>query len=237
MTLLDETGRAVEEGAHLWRGVALILVAGVALGVAQNALMRRGETQAGLKDIQRRSLAWVKDEVTIPQLADLGGAAGETALPAATSERAPEAGEPVPGVETPLYGAEPAAAPPLPMIPNLPQPIEIHLVVVKAFFDQDAAAIIDARTPEEFAEGHIPGAINLPFDEAVTDPARLESFDANGRPTIVYCGGGTCESSMSLAFALLQAGQKRLLVFMGGYPEWVGAGFPVATRAVAGRTP
>jgi len=68
----------------------------------------------------------------------------------------------------------------------------------------------------------------------VTDPVRLEAFDAGGKPIIIYCGGGTCELSMNLAFALVDAGKKKVLVFMGGWPEWQASGFPVATGAAAG---
>ena len=60
---------------------------------------------------------------------------------------------------------------------------------------------------------------------------RLEDFDPQGRPIIVYCGGGTCELSMNLGFALVNAGQKKVLVFMGGWPEWSTSGYPIAKGA------
>ena len=37
--------------------------------------------------------------------------------------------------------------------------------------------------------------------------------------------------------AMLQSGQKRLVVFMGGFPEWSAAGYPVATGAGPGQEP
>ena len=98
---------------------------------------------------------------------------------------------------------------------------------MKKFFDAGAASIIDARDTTEYADGHIRGAVSLPYDEVITDPVRLGAFDAHDKPIIVYCGGGTCEVSMNLAFALIQAGQKRVLVFTGGYPEWEAAGYPI----------
>lgn len=241
MNLASDVRASVEEGARLWRGVTVILIAGVALGLAQNALMRRGETVAGLKDYQRRSLTWIKREVVAPRLEDVASASVPADGAPAATEAAPEP-KPAPGPEP---KAEAAPAPPpapvatqeaaaLPPIPNLPHPLQMQLPAVKLFFDRDAATIVDARTREEYAEGHIPGSISLPYDEAITDPAKLESFDAKGRPIIVYCGGGTCELSMNLAFAMLQAGQKKLLVYMGGFPEWQGAGYPVATGGEPG---
>ena len=128
------------------------------------------------------------------------------------------------------FTAEPAAGD-LPPIPDLAQPIQMQLGAVKKYFDAGAAVFIDARPKEEYDAGHIPGALNLPYDQAVTDPARLESFDAGGKPIVVYCGGGTCELSMNLAWAMIQSGQKKLLVFMGGIPEWEGAGYPLEKAA------
>ena len=52
---------------------------------------------------------------------------------------------------------------------------------------------------------------------------RIES----DRPIIAYCGGGTCEISMGVADALIARGHRKVLVFMGGFPEWEAAGYPV----------
>jgi rhodanese-related sulfurtransferase len=123
----------------------------------------------------------------------------------------------------------PAAAPSpgLPEIPDLDRPLQVDLGATRRFFDAKAALFVDAREADEYAEGHIPGALSLPFDTSVTDPVALEALDPAGKALIVYCGGGTCELSMNLAFALVQAGHKKVLVYMGGYPEWQGAGLPV----------
>lgn len=54
------------------------------------------------------------------------------------------------------------------------------------------ALVLDVRTPEEFADGHLPAAVNVPIDEL---PARLAEVDqlAGGdkaRPVVVYCASG-----------------------------------------------
>ena len=115
----------------------------------------------------------------------------------------------------------------LPEIPVLDRPIQIELQAVKALFDARNVVIVDSREPDEFAEGHIPGALSMPFDEVTSEPERLEGLDTGGRPIVVYCGGGACELSMSLAWELIYAGQSRVTVYMGGFPEWVEAGYPV----------
>jgi rhodanese-related sulfurtransferase len=121
-----------------------------------------------------------------------------------------------------------AATAGVPDVPDVGRPIQIEISKVKAFFDAKAATIVDARDASDYAQGHIPGAINLPYDNVVTNAELLEKFDAKGKPIIVYCGGGTCELSMNLGYALVQAGQKKVLVYMGGWPEWSTSGNPIA---------
>lgn len=200
-----------ETGSRLWQGVAAIVATGCLLGVAQNALVRAGEPKGGL--------AW---KYTPPTL-DL--------LPTAADDGAPGGAHPLPpDMNDPLQIGAAAAATPsgVPDIPDVPRPMQIQIAQVKAFFTAKAATIIDARDAGEYVVGHIPGAINLPYDQVITDPARLEKFDAGGKPIIVYCGGGTCELSMNLGFALVNAGKKKVLVYMGGWPEWSTSGNPVA---------
>jgi rhodanese-related sulfurtransferase len=126
--------------------------------------------------------------------------------------------------------ALPEAGAGLPVIPELDRPVQAELDAVKRLFDADAALIVDAREPAEFAEAHIAGAINLPYDEVSAEPDRLAALDTGGRPIVVYCGGGECELSMDLAYELIYAGHSRVLVYMGGFPEWEAAGYPVESR-------
>ena len=66
----------------------------------------------------------------------------------------------------------------LPQIPDLDRPIQVQLADVKQLFDAGAVVLIDAREPEEYGEGHIPGALSMPYDEVSSEPERLESLDA-----------------------------------------------------------
>jgi rhodanese-related sulfurtransferase len=47
--------------------------------------------------------------------------------------------------------------------------------------------VIDSRTPEEYQEGHIPGAVNIPPDQMKTETARLPKDRKT--PMIFYCRG------------------------------------------------
>lgn len=49
------------------------------------------------------------------------------------------------------------------------------------------AVLLDVRTPEEFAGGHIDGAINIPVQEL---DRRLDDVGARDRPVVVYCRSG-----------------------------------------------
>ena len=55
---------------------------------------------------------------------------------------------------------------------------------------------LDVRTPGEFAEGHYPGALNIPVDEL---PRRIEEVKQLETPIIAYCRSGA-RSAMAVAF-------------------------------------
>lgn len=199
-----------ETGARLLQGIALIVVTGCVLGLAQNALVRSGDPKAGL--------AWkytppVLD--ALPEAAKPASAAAQTPLP-------PDMNDPLGLVAQNDGGFD---------VPDVPRPLQIQAARVKQFFDGHAATFVDARDADEYAAGHIPGALNIPGEQAITDPDRLEKFDPQGKPIIVYCGGGTCELSMNLGFSLVNAGKKKVLVYMGGWPEWSTSGYAIAKGA------
>lgn len=49
------------------------------------------------------------------------------------------------------------------------------------------ALLLDVRTPAEYASGHVPGAVNVPFDELA---ARQAELGAKDRPVVLYCRSG-----------------------------------------------
>jgi len=202
----------------LYRQVALLVTVGIVLGLGYNALGRAGNPPRGLP--------WIGEAKVLETLEQ----ARES-----TSGTVPAAKAPVSDDPLAVGRSAPGTAEGLPEIPDVGRPIQIGLAAVKSFFDAGAALFVDAREAAEYAEGHVPGAVNLPFDESVTDLARLESLDAAGKPIIVYCGGGGCEVSIQLAGALIQAGQRKVLVYEGGFPEWEAARYPVASGSERGK--
>jgi rhodanese-related sulfurtransferase len=82
--------------------------------------------------------------------------------------------------------------------------------------------VLDVRPPEEFAQGHVAGAINLPLDRL---QERLKDLPAD-REVVAYCRGPWCVLSFEAVARLREAGfdARRL---QDGLPEWRRAGLPV----------
>ncbi len=91
-----------------------------------------------------------------------------------------------------------------------------------AWADQ-ALVVLDVRTPAEFAEGHVPGAINIPNGELAARVAELA--DAKGRDIVVYCRSGV-RAAQALD-VLDKAGFKRLFHLQGDYNRWTEEQRPV----------
>jgi rhodanese-related sulfurtransferase len=102
----------------------------------------------------------------------------------------------------------------------------ISLQEMKRRFDAGTGYIIDARSPEEYAQGHIPGAINVPHDQI---PQYLDSLNSqvptDGEVTI-YCRGPACDFSDLLATEMKMLGYTNVSVFSGGWEQWTLAGYP-----------
>jgi ArsR family transcriptional regulator len=84
--------------------------------------------------------------------------------------------------------------------------------------------VLDVRPADEFALGHLPGAINVPLAELAT---RLAELDPD-REVVAYCRGAYCVLSFEAVAALRARGLKARRL-EEGYPEWRAAGLPVAT--------
>lgn len=93
---------------------------------------------------------------------------------------------------------------------------------------QSGAHVVDARSPELYAMGHIDGAVSLPLAEL--DALLPEFLGRVGKDQVIitYCSGFGCPDSFDLGVRLIEAGFRDVRVFEGGYPEWRDAGLPVA---------
>jgi rhodanese-related sulfurtransferase len=94
----------------------------------------------------------------------------------------------------------------------------------------DAIVVIDARSREAYAAGHIPGAISLPHREMTIEAtARLDA----AKVYVIYCDGIGCNASTKGAYQLARLG-FRAKELLGGLDWWRRDGHPVATSVEAG---
>jgi 3-mercaptopyruvate sulfurtransferase SseA len=78
---------------------------------------------------------------------------------------------------------------------------------------------LDARDPKLYDEGHIPGAVNIPWEKIADYRATLDTLP-KADLYVVYCDGGDCHLSHDLSGDMLQNGWKRLACYEGGWAEW-----------------
>jgi rhodanese-related sulfurtransferase len=85
--------------------------------------------------------------------------------------------------------------------------------------------LVDVRSPEIYARGHVPGAINIPHGKIIE--SRLAQFPA-GTVFVVYCAGPHCNGGHKGAIRLAQLGRPVKLM-IGGITGWLDEGFELAT--------
>ncbi|MBK9010989.1 rhodanese-like domain-containing protein [Novosphingobium sp.] len=99
---------------------------------------------------------------------------------------------------------------------------EISAQELAAMLQAETALVIDVREADEFASGHIPGAINMPL--STFQPSRLP--DSGGKVIVLSCLGGKRS-----AMALGKCANARSAVdthLAGGFGAWQAARLPIA---------
>jgi rhodanese-related sulfurtransferase/DNA-binding MarR family transcriptional regulator len=87
---------------------------------------------------------------------------------------------------------------------------------------EGVVTVVDVRPPEEYAAGHIRGAINVPLSELAK---RLHELPRD-REIVAYCRGPYCLLAFDAVAQLRKAG-RRARRLEDGFPEWRSAGLPV----------
>jgi len=89
--------------------------------------------------------------------------------------------------------------------------------------DGNAPVVLDVRTPQEYATGHIPGAINIPHTEIEARLAELKKFRKT--ELVVHCraGGRAAQAERVLA----AAGFDSIRDLSGHMQQWRSDGHPV----------
>jgi rhodanese-related sulfurtransferase/biotin operon repressor len=86
--------------------------------------------------------------------------------------------------------------------------------------------VLDVRPAEEYAAGHIPGAINVPLEKLESYLSRLPKR----KEVVAYCRGPYCLMSFEAVEKLRKKGWRARRL-ENGLPEWRAAGLPVEQEA------
>jgi rhodanese-related sulfurtransferase len=93
--------------------------------------------------------------------------------------------------------------------------------------DDPGFVLLDVRSPDKFAQGHVPGATNLPHGRI--NERNLASYDADAL-FVVYCDGPHCNGADRAAVRLAKLGRP-VKKMIGGITGWQDEGFELANTS------
>ena len=92
-------------------------------------------------------------------------------------------------------------------------------------YETGGLIVLDTRTPESFASGHVPGARPAPMSVLRDLVGELK---ASGRPIVTYCDCPAEETSLRAAQYLSDRGVTNVRALVGGWAWWAAGGRPIA---------
>jgi rhodanese-related sulfurtransferase len=95
---------------------------------------------------------------------------------------------------------------------------DVHACLPPADF-----VLLDVRSAEAYASGHVPGAINIPHARLIA--SRMAAFPA-GSVFVVYCAGPHCNAAQRAALRLAQLNLP-VKIMIGGMTGWCDEGFDI----------
>jgi len=102
-----------------------------------------------------------------------------------------------------------------------------HVKTAKQIYDKGNAVFVDARSLENFKNGHIKGAVSLPLDQFDNFIKAFKKKYAANTFIVTYCSGRTCDDSHSLEQLLFDHGYVNVSIFIDGYQGWKAEGYPI----------
>lgn len=88
--------------------------------------------------------------------------------------------------------------------------------------------VLDVRSPELYAAGHVPGAVNLPHGRIVERTVAELEAGRPGRLFVVYCSGPHCNGADRAALRLARLGRP-VKKMIGGITGWLDEGFELTS--------
>ncbi|MFZ5434051.1 MAG: rhodanese-like domain-containing protein [Calditrichota bacterium] len=122
----------------------------------------------------------------------------------------------------PVAIAKPDAVSPDSMFVPADRPYDVDLATAIGLYMKRKRSnihFVDARAPELYKDGHVPGAWNIPTAkwEQLKDSVKVIP---KNELIVAYCEGVECHDSHDLAEQMISCGWKRIAVFSGGWAEW-----------------
>ena len=127
-------------------------------------------------------------------------------------------------------------------VPAAPSPLALEHFTATFAFETDCwdthdalhrgepgFVLIDARGPEAYARGHVPGAVNIPHGKIIA--SRMGIYPPQTL-FVVYCAGPHCNGAARAAVRLAELGRPVKLM-VGGVTGWLDEGFTLETGAIA----
>ncbi len=105
------------------------------------------------------------------------------------------------------------------------QPISVE--EAKMFHEAGVALFLDVRGYDASQRSHLPGARNIPMEEAENRISEIREMADAGMIVITYCHGVGCALAARLAQVLKAHGVPSVRPLVSGWSDWVNAGYPV----------
>jgi len=113
---------------------------------------------------------------------------------------------------------------------------DISLTALQKAMDKNAASknkdlllLVDARSPKDFDEGHLPDARNLPLTAIPDKRGPLDKNLERYGSIVVYGNDRGSGSARALAKRMMGVGYTNVMVFLGGVEEWRRANLPLVS--------
>ena len=95
--------------------------------------------------------------------------------------------------------------------------------------DEHDFVLFDVRSPEKFAQGHVPGAVHLPRGKMIA--SKLAKYPAE-TVFVTYCAGPHCNGAARAAIVLAKLGRP-VKTMPGGITGWIDEGFALEVSAAS----
>ncbi|MGA6165720.1 rhodanese-like domain-containing protein [Amycolatopsis magusensis] len=100
---------------------------------------------------------------------------------------------------------------------------------VREHIEAGTAVVLEALPASYYEDQHLPGALNMPVDEAGQLAPRL--IPGQDSTVIVYCANLPCGNSRTVAAELRRLGYRNVFDYAEGKQDWIEAGLPVESGA------